>query len=208
LTKIAIIDGVTGAGKTSVLTLLAENCHKGHWDEVVVIDEDRTLGNILDQYQNPEWCANPTFEAIEATVAFLEQMSAPENADGKLILVERLHLTTYALFPKWEKLRSFDQRLGRLNAVNVLLTFPPRETEARSIERPDRADQNWAARMDQWLGSRRNAVLEIRRSQQRRWQALAFSRLSFLHIDTRGRDWMRYAKTITAFLEPPMLEHN
>jgi thymidylate kinase len=208
LTKIAIIDGVTGAGKTSVLTLLAETYHKGHWDEVVVIDEDRTLGNILDQYQNPNWRAKPTFEAIESTIAFLEQMSASANADRKLILVERLHLTTYALFPKWKELRSFDRRLGRLNAVNVLLTFPPRETEERSIERPDRADENWAARMDQWLGSRRTAVLKIRRSQQRRWQALALSRLSFLHIDTRGRDWTRYAKTIAAFLAPPTLEQD
>ena len=202
MTKIAIIDGVTGAGKTSVVTLVAEICRSSCWDEVLVIDEDRTLGNIMDQYQTPDWQANPTFEAIESTVMFLEQMSASPRPDRKLILVERLHLTTYALFPKWEKLRVFDVRLGRLDAMNVLLTFPPGEIEARSIERPDRLNQDWAAMMDRWLGSRTNAVREIGRSQQRRWRALALSRLPFLHIDTRRRDWTRYATTMVSFLKP------
>jgi hypothetical protein len=202
LTRIAIIDGVTGAGKTSALGLLETICRKGPWEKVIVIDEDRTLGNIMDQFQDPAWRAAPTFEAIESTVAFLEQTAASAGASRQLILVERLHLTTYALFPKWKYLQTFDQRLQKLDAVNVLLTFPPGEVETRSIERPDRADHNWAAGMDQWLGSRSNAVRDIRRSQQRRWQALKFSRLPFLHIDTRKRRWMQYARTIATYLEP------
>jgi hypothetical protein len=98
-------------------------------------------------------------------------------------------------------LRAFDQRLARVNAVSVLLTYPPEYTEMRSIERPDRAAQGWAEATDAWHGSRRNAVREIKTSQQRRRRALDFSRLPFLVVDTRTQDWDRYARTIAAFLE-------
>jgi len=200
--RIAIIDGVTGAGKTTVIGLLASLFRDSpNRHDVIVIDEDMTLGAIMDQVRDPAWRAHPTFEAIESTIAQLEAAALSTTSVPRLILVERLHLTAYALFPDWRKLRGFDQRLARLNAVSVLLTYPPEDTETRSIERPDRAAQGWAQATDAWHGSRRNAVREIKISQQRRRRALDLSRLPFLVVDMRAQDWTCYVRTIAAFLE-------
>jgi thymidylate kinase len=71
--RIAIIDGVTGAGKTTVIGLLASRFRDGpNRRDVIVIDEDKTLGAIMEQVRDPAWCANPTFEAVESTIAQLE----------------------------------------------------------------------------------------------------------------------------------------
>jgi hypothetical protein len=188
---ILIIDGVTGAGKTSVLTELRSRMAS----TVEFIPEEDTLGDLMNQIRDPLWCAQPTFAALDSVLQRLED--GITSASNKRFVVERLHLAAFALFPQWECYQTYDQRLGKLGAAIVLLTFPPELTEARSIHRGDR--QDWAQGMDDWYGSRAQAVDAVLESQQRRWNGLLKTRLPFLHIDTREQDWRKYAETIIAY---------
>jgi hypothetical protein len=185
---VLILEGVTGAGKTSVLAELRERLDQA----VVFISEEETLGNLMHQIRDPEWREQPSFEALESVLRRVER-----EAPGRPFLIERFHLTAYALFPEWNCYQDFDERLPQLGARLVLLTFPEQQAEERSIQRSDR--ENWAEEMDAWYGSREQAVAAVVESQRLRWQGLMKTKLPFLHIDTRETEWSRYAATILAY---------
>ncbi|MCG5055964.1 MAG: chloramphenicol phosphotransferase CPT family protein [Myxococcales bacterium] len=195
MSSVLILEGVTGAGKTSVLRAM-ESCFS---HRPSLIPEEDTLGDLMNQVRNPAWRERPRFEALDAVLARIER-HRDEGAAG-LLLVERFHLTAYALFPRWELLDQYDERLEALDASLVLLTFPSELAETRSIERPDRLE--WAQDMDAWYGSREAAIEAVRWSQAHRWDGLKKTRLPFLHLDTRRQDWSRYARAIKAFVKPP-----
>ena len=190
--RILIIDGITGAGKSSVLRHLRARVEASPEGAAThFIPEDDTLGQLMDQVRDPAWRASPTFEALEAVLKRLERELAAEPA--RRFVVERFHLTTYALFPKWELLRGYDERLARLGAAQVLLSYPEALAERRAIERVDRVEENWAQGMDAWYGSRAAALEAVLQSQRRRWEGQRESLLPFLHLDTREADWARYS---------------
>ncbi len=195
--RILIIDGITGVGKSSVLREVRARLEAGQGPAPQVILEDETLGQIMEQVRDPAWRDAPTFEALERVLDRMERQLAEEPS--RRFIVERFHLTTYALFPMWELLERFDARLARLGAAQVLLSYPEALAEQRAIERPDRQEEGWAEGMDTWYGSRAAAVEAVVQSQRRRWEGLRQSALPFLHLDTREGDWPGYAATLLTF---------
>ncbi|MBN1205564.1 MAG: hypothetical protein JXB05_11650 [Myxococcaceae bacterium] len=196
--RILIIDGITGAGKSSVLRELRARLEASPEGAAThFIFEDDTLGQIMEQVRDPAWRASPTFEALEGVLDRMEQELAAVPA--RRFVVERFHLTTYALFPEWERLVRYEERLGRLGTAQVLLSYPEEQAERRAIERVDRMEENWAQGMDAWYGSRADALEAVLQSQRRRWDGLRRSMLPFLHLDTREADWARYASTLMTF---------
>jgi len=195
--RILIIDGITGAGKSSVLREVRARLEAGPGPMPQVILEEETLGQIMEQVREPAWREAPTFEALERVLDTMERQLA--EAPARRFIVERFHLTTYALHPRWELLERFDARLARLGAAQVLLSYPEALAEQRAIERVDRQEEGWAEGMDTWYGSRAAAVEAVVQSQRRRWEGLRHSALPFLHLDTREGDWPRYAATLLAF---------
>jgi chloramphenicol 3-O-phosphotransferase len=191
LRRLLVLEGVTGAGKSSLLGALGPRLPHG----AQLVPEDDTLGDLMDQVRDPAWRAHPHFDALERVLDQVEHALAADPE--RTFLIERFHLTGYALFPTWSLLDEFDRRLSARNAALVLLTVPEASIEARSILRPERED--WAKGMDEWYGSRDEAVEAARVSQRRRVEALSKTRLPFLHLDTRERDWGRLARTVCAF---------
>jgi hypothetical protein len=192
--RLVVIEGVTGAGKSRTIAALREwGMRAGQ--PVQVIDEDVTLGSFLDDVRTPAWQAQPAFPGLDAGLAALE---AARRADpDALVLVERFHLSVYALFSRWRLLRRYDAALHALGAVHVLLDYHPRLTEQRSLLRPDRAD--WASGMDQHYGSRSLAIVAVKQSQARRRQALLLSELPYLHLDNSPGHWDDCAAAILAY---------
>jgi hypothetical protein len=168
-----------------------------HGQRTEFIYEDDTLGDIMDQVRDPRWRKAPSFDALEAVVTRVEKELATEPS--LRFVLERCHLTAYALHPDWKRLKRYDRRLATLGAKQILLTYPSGLAETRAIERPDRDDRQWAAGMDDWYGSRRSAVAAVVQSQRRRWTALQRSALPFLHVDTREENWTSYAQAAFVF---------
>lgn len=79
----------------------------------------------------------------------------------------------------------------------VLLTFPEHQAEDRSILRSDR--DRGEEGMANWHGSREQAIAAVVESQKLRREGLLKTNLPFLQIDTREREWSRYAATIPAY---------
>jgi predicted ATPase len=198
LSRVLVVDGVTGAGKSSVLRALRsflDVSPRGPLTEFIY--EDDTLGDIMDQVRDPEWRKAPSFDALEAVVMRVEKALAA--VPSRRFVLERFHLTAYALHPDWKRLKQYDRRLANLGARQILLTYPSCLAEKRAIERPDRDSQQWSAGMDDWYGSRRSAVAAVVQSQRRRWSALQRSALPFLHVDTRENRWTSYAEATLVF---------
>jgi len=198
LSRILVVDGVTGAGKSSVLRALRsvlDVSPRGALTEFIY--EDDTLGDIMDQVRDPEWRKAPSFGALEAVLTRVERELAA--VPSRRFVLERFHLTAYALYPDWRRLKRYDRRLAELGARQILLTYPSELAETRAIERPDRQGDQWSAGMDDWYGSRRSAVAAVIQSQRRRWTALQRSALPFLHVDTREKRWTSYAQSALSF---------
>lgn len=192
MSTVLVIEGVTGAGKTAVIELLRARWAASGVD-LDFVPEDETLGTLMDQVRDPDWQRAPTYDALVAALARVEH----GVASGRRVLVERFHLTAHALFPAWDRLARLDARLAELGARHVLLAFPDALVAERSIDRPER--DGWAAGMAAWYGSRDQAIATASESQRRRIDALTRSALPFLHLDTRERDWPRYADVVQAF---------
>lgn len=183
--RILLVDGVTGAGKSTVIRHLSAIV-----PSAIVVPEEETLGDLMDLIRDASWRAAPRFLALERVMDRLEREDAT-------FIVERFHSTAFALFPEWDLLAPFDERLARLGAHQVLLTYRNAHAEARAIERPDR--EAWAEGMDAHYGSRALAIDAVVKSNARRIEQLSLSRLPFLHLDTTEREWVHYARTIAAF---------
>jgi thymidylate kinase len=189
-----VIEGVTGTGKSRTIAGLCD------WGQragrvVLVVDEDVTLGSFLDDVNDPAWRKQPVFPGLDAGLAAAQRhLQAHPHA---LVVVERFHLSVYALFGQWPRLVDYDRALVQQRAVHVLLDYHPRLTEQRSILRPDRA--NWAADMDRNYGSRGAAIAAVERSQARRRRGLLLSELPYLHLDNRDGQWQTGVAAILAY---------
>lgn len=193
-----IVEGVTGAGKTSLIREIERQLREQGEPLPSIVLEDDTLGDIMDQSRDPAWRRAPTFEALDATLDRIESTSLREGLGGSFV-VERFHLTTYALFPQWEHLRPYDDRLARMSARSVLLVYPEADAVRRSLDRPDRVDEGWREAMIAHYGGYDAALEAIRTSQRRRVEALALTRVPTLPLDSAGGDFSRLAARALAF---------
>lgn len=191
---ILVVEGVTGAGKSRLIAAFQEAAlQAAPRQKVVVIDEARTLGAIMDDVRTPSWREAPSFPALDACLA---EVRLVDKEGDTIVIIERFHLTAFALYPDWEAVRVYDAALNALGAWQVLLSYPPDQIAERSLDRADRLGEDWSAEMTAYYGSRRAAVEAIRDSQARRIEAMALSQLRHLHFDTSEQSWEVYAARV------------
>lgn len=154
-----LIEGVTGAGKTQTLRALM---HHQQFSTLLgsgrVFDEDETFGEVMTEIQERGIPHHHYLRRMENVLEQLEQGGTNERTSGSFVL-ERFHLSYYALVPDWDLYANFDERLNRLNCTTVLLHIPEQELENRCLDREDRAGTAWIDTMVTHFGSRR-AVMD------------------------------------------------
>lgn len=193
--RILIIEGVTGAGKSETLRALGRQpAFAAGLGPGRVISEEDTLGEVMDEIAQLGGPPARHVWRLDRVLAALERESkaAPEAR----FVLERLHLSYYALLPDWELYVPHERALERLGCASVLLTIDPAALAARSLDRADRRETDWTEGMIAHYGSRDATLAEIARSQQRRLDALTLTRLPTLVIDTTGQAWDDYAREI------------
>ena len=193
--RILIIEGVTGAGKSQTLRALGRQpAFAARLGPGRVVFEEDTLGEVMDEIAQLGGPPARHVWRLDRVLAALEHEStaAPEAR----FVLERFHLSYYALLPDWELYEAYERALARLGCASVLLTLDPSALAVRSLERADRRGTGWADGMIAHYGSRDAALAAIARSQQRRLGALALTRLPTRIIDTTGQTWDDYASEI------------
>jgi hypothetical protein len=180
-----IIEGVTGTGKTSTIRALTSMA------SFELFCEDETFGDFMT-----EWIASPqaaTRDAQARQHAILDTIAAHRSDPTYRYLLERFFPSQYALGSDWYA--QIDERCANLDCKIVLLTLPTEELRARCLYRAEYADRDWQHFIDSY-GSEPAALDAIRRSQQRRHDALTKSALPHLVINTSGKDWSAYAEQV------------
>ncbi len=193
--RILIIEGVTGAGKSETLRALGRQpAFAARLGPGRVISEEDTLGEVMDEVAQLGGPPARHVWRLDRVMAALERES--RAAPGARFVLERFHLSYYALLPDWTLYEAYERALARLGCASVLLTLDPTALAARSLERVDRRGTDWTEGMIAHYGSRDAALSAIARSQQRRLDALTLTRLPTLVIDTTGRAWDDDARDI------------
>ena len=191
-----LLEGVTGAGKTQTLRALM---HHPVFPTLLgsgrVFDEDETFGEVMAEIQKSGTADHRHFRRLERILALLERHDGSIRRRAGFVL-ERFHLSYYALLPDWNLYAVFDERLARLNCLTVLLHIPEQDLANRCLDREDRAAISWSGDMITHFGSRPAALDAIIQSTRRRREAARLSRLPVLDIDTESKSWEAYADKI------------
>ncbi len=191
-----ILEGVTGAGKSSTLAALSRCASRPAWLETAhLIDEEETLGELMaEDLQDP---SRSVAERTARLTRILGLVSAapPEAA----FLLERFHLSYYALQPDWAPYVAMDAALAALGFRQVLLTIPEAEIRRRSLHRVDRAEEDWTPGMIAYFGSEAQALDALLVSRARRLECCAWTRLPTLILDTSTMEWDEIARQIAGF---------
>ena len=173
-----ILEGVTGTGKSSTIAALAR--------PPLVISEEETFGELMD-----ETTREPAvfLRRLDAVCTRLEQ----ERPAG--FLLERFHLSYFALEPTWSSYREIDARLVDLGVSIVLLVVPEERLRDRSLMREEYGATDWQGFV-MHFGSEEKALEALRVSQARRIEALSLTLLRSTVIDTSAKDWPAYAAAL------------
>jgi hypothetical protein len=193
--RVLIIEGVTGAGKSETLRALGRQpAFAARLGPGRVIPEEDTLGEVMDEIAQLGGPPARHVWRLDRVLAALERESKA-GPEARFVL-ERFHLSYYALLPDWALYEAYERALEPLGCASVLLTIDPAALAERSLERVDRRGTGWTEGMIAHYGSREAALAAIARSQQRRLDALALTRLSTRIIETTGQAWDDYAQEI------------
>jgi len=162
--RILIIEGVTGAGKSETPRALgrqpafADRLGLGR-----VISEEDTLGEVMDEIAKLGGPPARHVWRLDRVLAALGRES--EAAPDARFVLERFHLSYYALLPDWELYEAYERALERLGCASVLLTLDPSALAERSLERADRRGTDWTEGMLAHYGSRDATLTAMARSQ-------------------------------------------
>jgi hypothetical protein len=196
-----LIEGVSGAGKTKVLEAIQS--HSGFRDLLQkgrIYYENETLGDILSDLKSRRMVPTLASERMDHVMHRLQRDSAGGHYG---YVIERFHLTYYALLPDWDLYDEVDRQLFSLNCKVVVLLFEPERLNERSLERPDRRYEEWAQRIIGYFGSRQKALRAMAIYQERRNKALSLSKLPHMRIDTTAMNWPSHAEQIVRFWAEP-----
>jgi len=187
---IAIIEGLTGTGKTSTIEALRA------LTTFELIDEEATFDDFVT-----EFLANPNAAARQATTRMATILDNIEARRGPgCYLLERFYFSHLALGSPWLFYKGLDERCAMLKIKVVVLALPEEEIAHRSLYRTEHGDRDWQRLIDHY-GSEQEALRALSRAQTARIQAVAQSRLEHRVVDTSEKQWHRYAAEIAEWLD-------
>ncbi len=208
-----VLEGVTGAGKSSVIGAMRESGQL----PACFVTEDETFGDAMLEVGQPGFRRRLT-EVCARFATGPTGQGLPEE-----ILIERFHLSYYPQEPvrsrppvnllgaasretagslpeepDWSPYRVFDDWLLDGEFSVVVLVISEERLRERSLLRREFGGTDWQGFVPHF-GSEANALEALRTSQARRIQALEKSRVRSLVVNTDSEAWASIAAQIAAF---------
>ncbi len=138
-----LIDGVTGAGKTQTLRALMRH---PRFPRLLgagrVFTEEETLGEVMSELAQLEVPKHVHLWRLHGVLGAIREGVRTARSSWGFVL-ERFHLSYYALLPEWDLYAEIDRELVELGCITVLLTIPDSVLQERSLARVDRKDTPW-----------------------------------------------------------------
>ena len=188
-----VLEGLTGTGKSQTLAAMA----RLGLTPARVVPEEETFGELMDEVAAAEARAGGPLDALAARrlLGRLDEVldSVVRREDD--FLLERFHLSYHAVFPPWERYAAIDAELAERGVELVLLCVPETALRERSLLRREHGGRDWQGLCAHY-GSEAAAMNALRRSQERRIEALARSRMRSRVIDTSAMDWESTARQV------------
>ena len=191
--SIAIIEGVTGSGKTSTIEALRAVT------TFELIDEQATFDDFVPEYFADADAAASRANARMATI--LDTIEAQRRS--KRYLLERFYFSQLALGSPWSFYQDLDDRCAALNAKVIVLVLPEEDIARRSLYRAEHGDRDWQNLIEHY-GSEQAALRALSDSQAARIQAVTESRLEHRMVNTSEKQWHSYAVKIAEWLGWPI----
>jgi hypothetical protein len=183
--SVLILEGVTGAGKTSTIKALQGIA------AFELINEETTFDNFMNDFS-----ADPSTASCHAHDRMAVILDRIEAADrSRHYLLERFHFSELALGSEWKWYRDIDERCAVLRCKVVVLMLPDSKLASRALYRAEYNLTDWQHLIPRY-GSREQALDAIRRAQLARIDATKQSRLQHWTVDTSEAAWDQYAVEI------------
>lgn len=187
--SVLILEGVTGAGKTSTIGALEKLA------DFELIAEPVTFDDFVTEFlTNPNAAA---YRARQRMMAILDRIEGRGHAERYLL--ERFHFSQLALGSEWKWYRRIDERCAALGCRLVVLVIPEVELATRSLYRAEHGGNDWQ-KLIEHFGSEESALQHLRNAQTARLNAVEESKLDRLVVETREKTWRDYAGHIAAWI--------
>lgn len=187
---ILILEGVTGAGKSSTIEALASIA------VFVRVAEEVTFDSFMDDFStDPSAASRRARDRLSAVLDTIEGAASSAN-----YLLERFHFSHLALGSDWKWYQDIDMRCAALKCKVVALTIPNEQLATRSLYRAEYHDADWQHFIPRF-GSEEQALRAIRAAQKSRIDAIEASRLERRLIDTHRKAWDNYAAEIVKWAD-------
>lgn len=195
--SVLILEGVTGTGKSSTIEALQSMA------AFELIDEEATFDGFMEAFDaDPDAASH---DASKRQAAILDKIELSRNS--RHYLLERFHFSQLALGSDWKWYREVDERCAALQCKVAVLTLPENELASRSLYRSEYDGNDWQDLISQH-GSEERALEVLRKAQSMRIEAIRQSRLPCRLIDASAKDWHRYAKEISRWMDWPLLANS
>jgi hypothetical protein len=187
--SVLILEGVTGAGKTSTIKALQRIA------SFELVDEAATFDDFVSEFSaDPEAASR---HARDRMTVILDQIEAA--GDSRRHVLERFHFSQIALGSEWKWYRNIDDRCAALNCRVVVLALPDDQLPSRSLYRVEYDGADWQ-HLILLHGSEERALDALRRAQSARIDAIKQSCLPYRIVDASEKAWDRYAFEIARWM--------
>jgi hypothetical protein len=194
--SILIIEGVTGAGKSSTISSL-QKIATFH-----LVDEDATFDDFLS-----EFFADPDGAAHKARDRMMRILDDITSDDLGHVVLERFHFSMLALGSGWNWYREIDERCAAFNCKVINMVLPPELIARRALRRDEYGGEDWQ-NLILYYASEERALSVLRQAQRLRIEALGESRLESKSIETGQKAWDVYAHEIVSWLGWPTRDNS
>jgi thymidylate kinase len=183
-----IIEGLTGAGKSQIISQLKKISQENILDQYEIIYENDTFGELLAEIKEKKTDKEKLFRLNNC-------LDKIRKGSGKFIL-ERFHFSYYPFINNWELYREIDQELKDLNFMLILLTYQEELLEERAVKHRDVLNSTGSKALIEYFGSLEKAISAYKESQGKRIECLKYTKLPYVEIDTSEMKWQNYVGKI------------
>ncbi|WP_127533349.1 hypothetical protein [Paenibacillus kobensis] len=197
-----IIEGMSTAGKTSVLSALkkahgqAANVPRTmialseHYSQVLHDDHGEPRRLQQEEHLN---LMQPHINYLEHLFLWSGSLGHSKLSNGAFYILERFHLNHRAAFGDSAEIKALERRLSGLNAQCVLLTLSPETVESRYIES---RGEGWKSYVMQGHSSVSKAVQHFLEAQENLRKCAGQSLIPTVEIQTDDAEWDKYAQQL------------